>query len=94
MTQEAKSMVEVVARALCHCDEQDGGGPWDYHTAKYQDGYRDRARAAIAAMERASPAMCEAFYDLTRKHDTLAIAASEAWSAMIQAALSEDQVSG
>ena len=45
----ADDVIERAARAICRCDEQDGGGPWDYHTAKYQEGYRERARAALAA---------------------------------------------
>ena len=42
--------IEAMARALALLDEQDGFAPWDFYEAtgdkKYQDGKRDRARAA------------------------------------------------
>jgi hypothetical protein len=47
---EDEGLVERGARAICACDEQDGAGPWDYHTPKYQEGYRERARAAQAEL--------------------------------------------
>jgi len=48
-------MVERVARALVTVTEQNGGPPWEYWEAQsggkhVLSGYRDQARAAIAAM--------------------------------------------
>lgn len=44
---EVSPTLERAARAICNCDEQDGGGPWDWHSSESQEGYRDRARAAL-----------------------------------------------
>lgn len=54
------SPLEKMARALCTCDEQDGGGPWGFHSPAYQEGYRDRARAALLAIRDMPASMVEA----------------------------------
>lgn len=71
---------------------------WEAMPEDYKVGARKAASFVLAALRahglevvsvEPTPQMCQAYYDLCRKEETLAVAASDIWRAMLSATKGE-----
>jgi hypothetical protein len=83
-------MIERVARAIAHADEQNGGPPYEYRLAQGKHAKAqlyDEARAAIQAMREPTEAMVESGSDGRQPGNSRWGNTMKTWKAMIDEAL-------